>query len=70
MEKCLYKRFKGFKNFNDFFMYLFRGRKGGGCTNACIYVWEHIVISLYYRTARWMFKKLGRDSVFIAPHMH
>ena len=34
-----------------------------------VYEWEHIV-SLYYRTARWMFTKLGRDEVLMAPHMH
>ena len=35
--RCLYKRFKCLKNFNEFSMYLFRWRKGeGGCTNACI----------------------------------
>ena len=34
-----------------------------------VYVWEHIV-SLYYRTAQWMFTKLGRDEVLMALHMH
>ena len=34
-----------------------------------VYVWEHIA-SLYYRTALWMFTKLGRDEVLIAWHMH
>ena len=34
-----------------------------------VYVWEHIV-SLYYRTAYWMFKTIGRDEVLKAPHMH
>ena len=29
-----------------------------------VYVWEHIV-SLYYRTAKWMFMKLGRDEVLM-----
>ena len=29
-----------------------------------VYVWEHIV-SLYYRTAEWMFTKLGRDEVLM-----
>ena len=33
-----------------------------------VYVWEHIV-SLYYRTAEWMFTKLGRDEVLMAWHM-
>ena len=45
-------------------MYLFRWRKGG-CTNACIYMGIHIV-SLYYRTAWWMFMKFGRDEVLMA----
>ena len=31
-----------------------------------VYVWEHIV-SLYYRTASWMFTKLGRDEVLMVP---
>ena len=34
-----------------------------------VYVWEHIA-SLYYRTAKWMLTKLGRDEVLMAPHMH
>ena len=41
MGECLFKRFICFKNFNEFFMYLFRWRKGGGCTNACIYMGTH-----------------------------
>ena len=32
-----------------------------------VYVWEHIV-SLYYRTALWMFMKLGRDEVLMVPY--
>ena len=32
-----------------------------------VYVWEHIV-SLYYRTAEWMFTKLGRDEVLMVPY--
>ena len=34
-----------------------------------VYVWEHIV-SLYYRTAEWIFKKICRDEVLKALHMH
>ena len=34
-----------------------------------VYVWEHIV-SLYHRTASWMFTKFGRDEVLVAPEMH
>ena len=30
-----------------------------------VYVWEHI-FRLYYRTAKWMFTKLGRDEVLMA----
>ena len=48
-------------------MNLFR-RKGGGALMH-VYVWEHIA-SLYYRTALWMFTKLGRDEVLMAWHMH
>ena len=33
-----------------------------------VYVWEHIA-RLYYRTAYWMFTKLGRDEVLMARHM-
>ena len=29
-----------------------------------VFVWEQIV-GLYYRTAKWMFTKLGRDEVFM-----
>ena len=32
-----------------------------------VYVWGHIV-SLYYRTAQWMFTKLGRDEVLMVPY--
>ena len=42
--------------------------EGGGGALMHVYVLEHIV-SLCYRTASWMFRKLGRDEVFIAPHL-
>ena len=32
-----------------------------------VYIWEHIV-SLYYRTAEWMFMKLGRHEVLMVPN--
>ena len=50
-------------------MYLFRWRKGGGCTNACtfVHVLEHIV-SLSSRTASWIFMKLDRDEVLMVPY--
>ena len=32
-----------------------------------VYVWEHMV-SLYYRTAEWMFTELGRDEVLMVPY--
>ena len=41
--------------------------KGGALMH--VYVWEHIA-SLYYRTAYWIFTKLGRDQVLLARHMH
>ena len=63
-----YQRFEYLKNFNEFFMYLFRWRKGGGALMH-VYVLEHIV-SLYYRTAWLMFTKLGRDEVLMAPHIY
>ena len=34
-----------------------------------VYVFEYIV-SINYRTAEWMFTKLGRDEVLVALHMH
>ena len=49
-------------------MYLFRWRKrGGGVALMHVYVWEHIV-SLSYRTDRWIFTKLGRDEVLMVPY--
>ena len=33
-----------------------------------VYVWEHIV-SLNYRIVRWIFNKIGRDKVFMTPHI-
>ena len=49
-------------------MNLFRWKGGGGALMH-VYVWEHIA-SLYYRTASWMFTKLGWDEVLMAWHMH
>ena len=44
--------------------------KGGGVALMHVYyVWEHID-SFYYRTAQWMFTRLGRDKVLMAWHMH
>ena len=51
------------------FLWTYLGEKGGGALKHELYVWEHIA-SLYYRTAQWMFTKLGRDEVFMARHMH
>ena len=51
------------------FLCIYLGAKGGGCALMHVYVWKHIV-SLYYRTAKWMFTKLGRDEVLMAWHMH
>ena len=34
-----------------------------------VYVWEHTVIAVFYRIARWMLTKLGRDEVLMAPQM-
>ena len=52
-------------------IYLGEGRREGGGGGALmhVYEWEHKV-SLYYRTASWMFTKLGRDEVLMARHMH
>ena len=43
-------------------------KEGGGGALMHVYVWEYIV-SLYYRTAWWMFTKLGRDEVLMVPHL-
>ena len=51
------------------FRWIYLGEKGGGDALMHVYVWEHIA-SLYYRTAVWMFTKLGRDDVLMAWHMH
>ena len=51
------------------FLCIYLDEKGGGGALMHVYVWEHIV-SLYYRTALWMFTKLGRDEVLMARHMH
>ena len=42
---------------------------GGGCTNSCICMRTHSQ-PLLIRTACWMFKKLGKDEVLMAPYMH
>ena len=42
-------------------------KEGGGGALMHVYVLEHMV-SLCYRTAGWMFTKLGRDEVLMAPH--
>ena len=52
------------------FLCIYLAEKGGGALmHVYGHVWEHIV-SLYYRTAQWMFTKLGRDEVLMARHMH
>ena len=50
------------------FLCIYLREKGGGGALMHVYVWEHIV-SLYYRTALWMFTKLGRDEVLMVPYM-
>ena len=54
-------------NFNEFSMYLFRWKRGGGGALMHVCEWEHIV-SLYYRTAQWMLTKLGRDEMLMVPY--
>ena len=41
--------------------------RGGGVALMHVYVWEHIV-SLYYRTDRWILTKLGGDEELIVPY--
>ena len=43
-------------------------KEGGGGALMHVYVLEHIV-SLCYKTAWWMFTKLGRDEVLMTPHL-
>ena len=51
------------------FLCIYLGEKWGGGAIMHVYVWEHIV-SLYYRTAKWMLTTLGRDEVIMARHLH
>ena len=51
------------------FLCIYLGEKRGGVALMHVYVWEHIV-SLYYRTALWMFTKLVRDEILMARHLH
>ena len=48
-------------------IYLGEKKGGGGGALMHVYEWEHIV-SLYYRTALWMFTKLGRYEVLMVPY--
>ena len=48
------------------FLCIYLREKGGGGALMHVYVWEHIV-SLYYRTALWMFTNLGRYEVLMVP---
>ena len=50
------------------FLWIYLGEKGGG-ELMHVYVWEHIA-SRYYRIAKCMFTKLGRDEVLMARHIH
>ena len=49
------------------FLCIYLGEKGVGVALMHVYVWEHIV-SLYYRTSKWMFTKLSRDEVLMVPY--
>ena len=42
--------------------------RGRGFTLMHVFLFERIV-SLSYRTACWMFTKLGREEVLMAPHL-
>ena len=48
------------------FLCIYLCEKGGG-ELMHVYVWEHIV-SLYYRTAQWIFMKVGRDEVLMVHY--
>ena len=47
-------------------IYLGEGKGGGALMH--VYIWEHI-FSLSYRTALWIFTKLGRDEVLMVPYI-
>ena len=47
------------------FLHIYLGEGRGALMDG--YVWIHIVI-LYYRTARSILTKLGRDEVLIVPY--
>ena len=49
------------------FLCIYLGEKGGGVALMHVYVWEYIV-SLYFRTAQWMWMKLGKDEVLMVPY--
>ena len=49
------------------FLCIYLGEEKGGGALMHVYVWEHIV-SLSYRTAEWIFMKLGRDEVLMVPY--
>ena len=44
-------------------------KEGGGVALMHVYVLEHFIVSLSYRTAWWMFMKLDRYEVFMVPHL-
>ena len=50
------------------FLCIYLDEKRGGGALMHVYVLEHIV-SLCYRTTWWMFMKLGRVEVLMAPHL-
>ena len=51
----------------NFYLFIEVKKRGGGAL-VHVYVFEHIV-SLNYRTARWIFTKLGRDKVLMTLHI-
>ena len=55
-------------NFNDFLkcIYLGEGRGGGGALMH-VNVWDYMCRP-NYRTAGWIFTKLGRDEVLMVPY--
>ena len=66
LENAYLKDLNSWKVFLMYFYVFYSGEGKGGCINA--YVWKHLV-SLYYRTAWWMFTKLDKDEVLMASHM-
>ena len=66
-ENAYSKDLNAWKILMNFYLFI-EVKKGGGGALVHVYVLEHIV-SLNYRIAWWIFTKLGRDKIFMTPHI-